>query len=198
MAGSIDTARALAAESEDALSDFGQPLLIALGCADVARVELLAQKPGAAVRSLRRSYETLESLGESGHLSTTAALLAEALLETGDDAAAEHHTVLSEEASLDEDVLSQTLWRAIRARVRGRAGDHEGARQLARAAVALAEETDDLTLAADAFDALGAVLAAAGRGEAASAYERAAALYESKGNLAALMPAADVSASAGV
>jgi hypothetical protein len=60
------------------------------------------------------------------------------------------------------------------ARVLSTRGEHAAAEQLAREAVVLVEPIDLLLVKALVFDALGGVLARAGKvGESASAYERA-------------------------
>jgi hypothetical protein len=64
------------------------------------------------------------------------------------------------------------------------AGDTTGAESLARAAVALAESTDDLELLGYAHAGLGAVLAATGDVDGAAAEEgAAAAAYGAKGDV---------------
>jgi tetratricopeptide (TPR) repeat protein len=76
------------------------------------------------------------------------------------------------------------LWRQVRARVLARRGGHTEAEELAREAVALAEETDMLNYRANALADLGEIYVAAGRaGEGRAHLERALALYEQKGNL---------------
>jgi hypothetical protein len=92
------------------------------------------------------------------------------------------------------------LWRQTRATVLARRGDCIAALRLARQAVALAEQTDDLNAHGDALLDLGDVLALFGRGdEAAAPLEQARALYVSKGNLVmvARIPAPAASACTG-
>ena len=97
---------------------------------------------------------------------------------------------------MDDDVYTAMLWRQTRATVLARRGDCTALR-LARQAVALAEQTDDLNAHGDALLDLGDVLTLSGRrDEAAAPLEQARALYVSKGNLvmAARIPAPAASA----
>jgi class 3 adenylate cyclase/tetratricopeptide (TPR) repeat protein len=184
MRGRFDEARALAAEGQRILRDLGRALALGALQADAGAVELLGGDAPAAARCLRSACDTMEAIGEKGYLSTFAALLAEALFAQGDDEEASRYTRLSEETALAEDVLSQVLWRKTRARLLCRQGELEESGALARQAVALAEQTDDLNLTGDALANLGAVLGAAGMSsEAAAAYTRASSLYEQKGNV---------------
>src|SRR5207249_396735 len=162
MRGRFDEARTLAAGGQRILSDLGRALALGAVQADAGAVELLAGDAPAAVRCLRSACDTMEAIGERGYLSTFAALLAEALFALEDDEEASRYTRLSEETALTEDVLSQVLWRKTRARLLCRQGELEESRALARQAVALAEQTDDLNLTGDALANLGSVLAAAG------------------------------------
>jgi hypothetical protein len=78
------------------------------------------------------------------------------------------------------------LYRLTRARLAAAAGRHADAEELARAAVAVVEETDLLDLHGDALLELAEVLRLAGREpEARDEAERSLALYELKGNTVA-------------
>jgi ATP/maltotriose-dependent transcriptional regulator MalT len=137
----------------------------------------------AAERELRRDYESLERMGETNYISTTAALLSEVLYRQGDLEGAEEHTTISEELAAQDDVTSQFRWRGVRAKVLAARGEFAEAEKLAREAVALMEASDDLNSQGDAALDLAVVLRAADRSaEAAEAAGDALTLYEAKGN----------------
>jgi class 3 adenylate cyclase/tetratricopeptide (TPR) repeat protein len=143
---------------------------------------LLALDAARAARELRAAYTWLQELGERAVLPTVAAVLAEALLELGDVPAAEELTVAAERLAVPEDVYTEIVWRRVRSRVV--AGRGEDGRGLARAATALARETESPHILAGALVALGEVeRALAGDGE--RELVEALALYEAKGNLPA-------------
>jgi ATP/maltotriose-dependent transcriptional regulator MalT len=186
MRGDFDEARAHSARSRSMLQELGMTVARAASDIWACEVELLAGEPGAAEGLLRSSYETLEAAGERGNLSTIAALLAEAVRAQGALEEAERLTEVSEELAAADDALSQVAWRSTRAKVRARCGDVEGAERLAREAVEAAERTDWPNLQGNALATLAEVHDAAGRpAEAAEVAERAAAVYEAKGNVSA-------------
>ena len=193
MRGSFDEARELAARSRTILEDLG--LVLAASVLDVwaGQVELLAGDPAAAERIWRASYETLERLGERGNLSTIAAFLAEALYEQEADDEAQRLTEVSEGAASDDDATSQIAWRVTRAKLLARRGELERAEELAREAVARADQTEWPNLRGSARTSLAEVLLAGGRpDEAARAAEEAVEIYDAKGNLPAAAGARDL------
>ena len=148
-------------------------------------VELLAGDPVAAERLLRQGYAELEQMGETAVLSTTAAFLGKALLAQGRHEEAGRWAELSAEQAADDDMHSQSMWRAVLASVLSARGEPADAERHAREAVAFAEQTDDTNAIADAHVALGGVLALRRDTEAARAeLSRGLELYERKGNLA--------------
>jgi Tetratricopeptide repeat len=81
--------------------------------------------------------------------------------------------------------MTQMLWRQVRAKVLARHGDLTGAEPLARAAVAIGERIDMISMQGDAYVDLGEVLVLAGKPEEAfAAFGEAIERYERKGNLA--------------
>jgi hypothetical protein len=119
-------------------------------------------------------------------LPTTAAFLARALLHQGRDAEAEHLADLSARWAGRDDLLTQILWRGVRARLLARRGEIDEAEALARAAVGLADTTDFVNHRADAFLDLSYVVEASGGGaETVAAAAEALRLYELKGNAVA-------------
>jgi predicted ATPase/class 3 adenylate cyclase len=187
MRGEFEVARELLARGRGALADLGFTLLVAMSAQEAHYIEMLAGDPGAAAAILRETYAKLEPMGERGYLSTSAALLGHALYAQNELDEAERFTRLSEDAAASEDVFSQVLWRAVRAKIRARRGELAEAEALARQAVALVEKTDMLNTQGDTLADLAEVLALAGRPtEAISTLEQAAELFERKGNRVSL------------
>jgi hypothetical protein len=138
----------------------------------------------AAGAELRWGYQTLRDMGERAALSTVAAYLARVLAAEGRYAEAEALTVESEQTAAAGDLASQIAWRGTRLPCRLAVGDTTGAGDLGRAALALAENTDDLELRGYAHAGLAAVLAAVGDSHAAAAETSAAtSAYRAKGDV---------------
>jgi predicted ATPase len=185
MTGNFDLARQLLAMSNATYADLGLTLNAATSQSE-AIVELLAGNPIAAEESLRKGYRALEEMGERMFLSTTAAFLARSILEQGHDEEAEELTNLSARLAAEGDLLTQILWRSIRARVLSRRGQMHKAEALARVAVALAQTTDFINYRADALLDLSHVLKASGRvDESVASASEGLHLYELKGNTVA-------------
>ena len=151
----------------------------------------------AAEAELRWGYQTLRDMGERAALSTVAGYLARILVADGRYAEAETLTVESEQTAAAGDLASQIVWRGTRLPCRLAVGDIAGAEDLGRAALALAENTDDLEYLGYAHAGLAAVLAAAGDSHGAAA-ETSAALsaYRAKGDVVSA-PMLDVVAKVG-
>ncbi|MGE3873127.1 MAG: AAA family ATPase, partial [Parvibaculaceae bacterium] len=183
MTGKFDLARQLVAASNATYADLG----LTLGAAtsqNEATVELLAGNPAAAEESLRKGYRALEGMGERMFLPTTAAFLARAVLEQGRDEEADELASVSAQLAAPGDLLSQILWRSIRARVLSQRTDAHEAVDLAREAVALARSTDFINFRADALLDLSHVLKASRHvDEAVASAAEALHLYELKGNV---------------
>src|SRR5262249_9826223 len=138
----------------------------------------------AAEKSLRSCYEMLASMGERAFLSTTMAFLARAVYLQGRVQEAERLANGSAELAAHDDVFTQVLWRAVRARILSERHQPEAAESLARQAVGLASTTDFLDHQADTWLDLGQVLhASQRRSDAAEAMATAHRLYEQKGNV---------------
>jgi predicted ATPase/class 3 adenylate cyclase len=183
MRGEFELARRLLAEGTRAVQELGLNVWAANNAQEGFFVEMLAGNPQAATTALRASYATLEQMGERGFLSTIAGFLAHALYAQAEYEEAERFSRAGERAAAPDDVFSQILWRAARAKIRARRGDLNGAELLARNAVDLAEQTDLLNTQADALLDLAEVLALGGRpDEARVTAAEAARRYERKGN----------------
>ena len=183
MCGEFDRARALADEALSINLELGNHVTWAAHLGEVAKVELLAGDPPAAERRARAAYESLALQGESAYLSSVAPRLARAIYAQGRYEEAEHFTRASETAAADDDVSSQSDWRAVRALVFAETGKLDEAQQLAREAVELVERTDYLDHQADAVVGLAQILHRSGKADSARANaRRALELYEQKGN----------------
>jgi predicted ATPase len=186
MEGCFARARELLAMSADAFEELGLSLSHAVSHTTAGTVELLAGDPVAAEACLRRSHDALEQMGDRALLSTTAALLAQSLLAQGRDREAERSAELSGELAAADDLVTQVLWRCVRARTLAGRGEVEEGVALARDAVALAETSDFMSDRGDALFDLALVLAQAGRDrDARTAFSEAVRLYERKGNAVA-------------
>ena len=185
MQGHIDEARELLITSDAAYEELGLTLNSAVSH-HAARVELLAGNPVAAEQSLRRGYAALEEMGDRALLSTTAAILGQALLAQDRTEEAESFAELSAELAAGDDLITQVLWRGVRARGLAGRGRLEEAERLAQEAVTLAGRTDFVNQRADALVDLGIVLRQFRRAyDAQAVFGQALRLYEQKGNAVA-------------
>jgi len=184
MLGRFDEARSIMTGVRTKLAELGNRLALAgaLGHASLD-LELLAGDPAAAADFGREAMRLYDEFGERGFASTAAARLAQALYELDRLDEADTWAGRAAELGASDDRLTQMLWRLVKAKVVARRGEHAEAEQLAREAVAIGEETDQLNHVADAYADLGEVLALAGRAdEAAAAFAEALARYERKEN----------------
>jgi class 3 adenylate cyclase/tetratricopeptide (TPR) repeat protein len=147
--------------------------------------ELTAGHPDEAEGPLREGVAVLEAAGETGWLSTTAAVLAEVLWRRGKDQEAERYALLSDRLAAPDDWMSQWQWRAAQAKVLADRDQPSEAETLARAAVSVIDQTDYLKSRGDARMSLAYVLRKAGGAqEAAIVLREALELYERKGDVA--------------
>jgi len=149
-------------------------------------VRLVAGRPAAAEVALRADLDALPAMGEGATLATSTALLAQAVFAQGrvDEALGLCDTTAARAAP--HDIVTQAIWRGVRAKAVALAGRHGEAEALARAAVALLAPTDLLSHHGDAMLDLAEVLRTCGRAEEAEQVARdGLALYERKGNAAA-------------
>jgi predicted ATPase len=185
MGGRFALARELLATSRALLADI-DPTLNSAVSHPRAVVEMLAGDPAAAEAYLKADSDTLDEMKDESLLSTTDAFRAQAILAQGRDEAAEYYTRLSEQRGSTNDLLTQIIWRSVRARILARRGDIAQAEPLARQAVSLSKQTDFLNQRGDALLSLAYVLHRAGRvDEARASAAEALDPYQRKGNVVA-------------
>ena len=133
-----------------------------------------------AAQYMQDYCDFLSEHGQHALLSTFAPWLGRFLCALGRFDDAEPRAEMGRELGDEHDVLSQSLWRQVQARVDSHRGRREKAEALAREAVAMIEQTDALNFQGAALSDLAEVLVAAGRpdaavatlGEALERYER--------------------------
>ena len=182
MLGRFDDANRLLTEASDRAEELGvvrHRVMLAVRRFDVAMLEGDATR---AEEAARETCEMVEATGELGNLTWFCCNLALALLELGRDDEAEKWLEQGREIGTSEERFQQILWCRVRAKVLARRGELDEGEQLAREAVALAEQTDMLNVHADALLDLAEVLTLGGQ-DARTELDRALALYERKGNL---------------
>jgi hypothetical protein len=117
-------------------------------------------------------------------LATTSAMLAQALYAQGRLGEANEQCDVASRLGAADDIVTQVIWRGVRAKVLARAGSCHDAEALAREAVAMSGPTDLLTHRADAMLDLADVLRVSSRSDEADASVRTGlSLYERKGNV---------------
>ncbi len=175
--GDFAEARRLAALNRRVLEDNGQTYEHAVMAELVADVEYHAGDASAAVAVLRDGLETTRQLGKAS--AVLAAHLGHVAWHAGEVALAEE----TAEDGMAAGGWTRALTVGTLGRVRASQGSYDEAEALVREGLAYWETTDYLTYHAWTLEALGDVLALAGRnGEAVEALMAAAALHEQKGS----------------
>jgi class 3 adenylate cyclase/tetratricopeptide (TPR) repeat protein len=183
MSGRFDRAIDLSEQARSRIQQLGQIVPVAAFHSGFL-VRMLAGDPRGAVDGLMPGTAILTELGETGYLSTSAAMLAEGFCALGEYMEAERWTKVSEETSAPDDVVSQSLWRAARAKVLASGGAFEEAERLAREAVEILATSDQFSQQGDMLMGLVEVLTRASREqEAIPQIEEAIRRYEQKGNV---------------
>ncbi len=146
-----------------------------------AFTRMLAGQPALAERALRSDVEALRSMSQGGLLSTTAALLGQALYAQDELEEAAEWCAVAADAAAPDDIVTQVVWRGVKAKVLAHEGRVDRAEALAHEAVALVDATDLLWHRGDAMLDLAEVLRLSSR-----MYHEAArgalSEYERKGN----------------
>ncbi|MFL5847185.1 MAG: nuclear transport factor 2 family protein [Solirubrobacteraceae bacterium] len=197
MRGRADAARGILETCRMTLEELGLTLELRETAVHAGIVELLAGEPEAAEVHLRTALDGFRTLGIEGGAAQAAGLLAQALLAQGRDEEALAAAAFADEHG-GEDLKTAIAWRGVRAQVLAHRGEHDGARVLAREAVALGEPTDALADKAGALMALAAVEQAAGNETAArEAAAQAGDLYAAKDHTVGVAQAEAVGGAAG-
>jgi tetratricopeptide (TPR) repeat protein len=184
MRRAFDDADACLERSRSIYVDLGRrPSLLTTWAPISARAAKLRGEPESAVDIYVATCEELVAMDAGFHLTTQAAELADLLCELGRFDEAETWAALAEQHARSAD-REGTAWTLIaRGQLLAQRGDDD-AEDRARAAVALADETDELNLRGTARLALAKVLERRGASGAAEERSRAASEYEAKGNVA--------------
>jgi tetratricopeptide (TPR) repeat protein len=183
MAGRFDEARDLFAQSRAIHDELGVGMHAAVA-QEEAFVDFVAGDSAGAEAALRPGYEHLQEIGERALLTTTAGMLARALLEQDRDDEAWALTEVAEETAAPDDLSGNVLYRMVRGQLLARQGAFDEADRMSREAVELSERTDWLMDRGDALMARGEVLSALGDHDAAAgAMRKAFDLYTRKGNV---------------
>ena len=181
---SFDEARRNVAAGRAIYEELGFALDWAGSAMLAGRVELLADDPVGAERELREGYEALERLGETGYLSTVAALLAEAVRMQGrlEEARAVER---GERAGRGAGRLRfPGGWRSVRAQALAEQGDLAEAERLAREAVAFSNRPTSWSNRAESHTALAEFFASpAVRRKPPRSSRRRSSLHERKGDV---------------
>jgi len=186
MNGEPQAARSLYQRARSTLRDLGQGVNAAASGLCVAEVELLGGDLGLAEREIRADYDFLTRNGETYYRSTLALLLSRIIRDQGRDEEALALSMVAEESAAADDLLSQALWRAIRAPILARAGKSGEAENMARAAVELSRRTEAPGYQADTLVELATVLQLVEKtSEARESIANGIALYSAKGNIVA-------------
>jgi class 3 adenylate cyclase/tetratricopeptide (TPR) repeat protein len=185
MLGRIDEAQALVAELRSELSERGaQRVRAVVEGQYLPEIELLAGDAAAAVAACEESTRMYEKLGLQAELSTVVGKLAHAYYELGQLEEAERWAARAAALGSSDDAATQMLWRQARAKILGRRGEHAEAGRLAREAVELGEQTENLNAQGDTYADLAEVLLLAGRPEnAVEAFQEALSRYKAKENI---------------
>ncbi len=185
MRGEFDEARRLCNHARDLYDELGLKFRRAARALVPGGVEMLAGEPAAAEGALRWGYDLLGEMGEQGVRTTLAPFLAEAVAAQGRDDEALELTEECERTAAADDIVPQTMWRCVRARILAERGDGATAQTLIREAGELSDPTDFLELRA------GVQLARADLLRSAEAAEVAASIFAEKGNVISARLAAE-------
>jgi tetratricopeptide (TPR) repeat protein len=190
MQGNFDRARLLYRRSRSSLEELGCLFLAALTSLASSIIEFLAGDLAAAESELRTDYRRLDEMGERNYISTTAGLLADVLYRQGRYGESAEFAGVCQQLASSDDVGSQFLWRCVQGKLRARHGAIDEAESLLSAAIALIETSDQLDLQGyGLLDFAEVRELSRAPAEAAALSERAARLFERKGNVVSALRA---------
>jgi tetratricopeptide (TPR) repeat protein len=185
--GSFEEAEAAVAAARDAVPGLDAGPRLARVLHRAARVQVLVGRPERAEELLIEAFDAAVRAGDEGVRATIGGTLAHVMLDQG---RAEEAVRLLEEvapSAVDDDVATQVACRSAEARALAALGRTAEAREQARRAIRLAEQTDLIDPRAGALLALAEVLRAEGRpNEATPLARRALRALERRG---AVVPA---------
>ena len=167
--GRIPEARRLMAESVPIIEDLGLYFFVTETSWCRGHLEFLAGDAAARERLLRENYEQLRAMGERGFLSTTAANLADALVDLGRLDEAEAMCAIAEEAGAEDDMFTQVSVRLVRGRLAAARDTMDEALEFAAGALSLADEGEYYDLRTGSRLVFAQLLLDVGRIEEASA-----------------------------
>ena len=194
--GRAQRARKLADESIAVLEERASPLALARALNWAGLAESTLGAPERAEDHLRRSFDLHEKFGERGVGSTTAALLARALVEQERFEEGERFASVALEWTSPGDIATQAYARGARALALVARGVRDEARREAHAAVELSAGSDFANQRGNAFLDLAYVLHACGDREGSrEAAAEAQSWFALKGNTASAELAAAFNAS---
>ena len=149
-----------------------------------ANAEFILGDDEATEQHLIFMFDELERRGERSLSSTVAPMLAEIRLRQGDTEAARELAAMGRSLTHEEDVVSQSLWRIVEAKVAALVGDFDRALSLAAEAVAWMERSDQLQFVADTYRGQAEVQLMADRhDDGRTSLMRALELFEAKGDI---------------
>jgi class 3 adenylate cyclase/tetratricopeptide (TPR) repeat protein len=187
MVGDLELARRLSDDSVALAERMGAAFLVVISCESRGLLELQAGNALAAERAYRKEYGLLERLGDEGHRSTAAALLARALCRLDRLDEADRFARIAIEVGAQDDLVSQAGGRCAQALVRSARSEHTEAMRSARDAVEMIADAQMPNFQGEAWMALAEALRAAGEaGAAPDAARNALSFFERKGNQLAI------------
>jgi tetratricopeptide (TPR) repeat protein len=187
MRGRFEAGRAFVGRAREIYEDLGLALAVPSTAAVLAKIDVLAGALDEAEQNLREACEASIHSNESALLSSRAAELADVLYLLARYDEAQGWAQTARDLASEGDLHAQVFWRSIEARLTARRGDFDLAETLGREAVRIMGQTDAVSQRAKVHLDLAQVLRLAEReGEARTAVEFAIALYEGKGNTAAV------------
>jgi predicted ATPase/DNA-binding SARP family transcriptional activator len=162
-AGRIADARAAISRAQSAHNRSGAKINAAVALEMAGLIEMIAGDPAAAEQQLKQAYEAHRAAREHAwSLANVLPDLAEAVYAQGRLDEAEQATEEAQALAGAGDFDTQARWRATRAKILARRGQHAAATQLADEAEALAAPTSWTALQAQVLEAKAEVLRLAG------------------------------------
>jgi tetratricopeptide (TPR) repeat protein len=162
-AGRLADARAAISRAQSGHTRSGAKINAAMSIAAAGPIEMIAGDPAAAERQLRKGCEALRAAGERGwFLPSVLPGLAEAVYAQGRLDEAEQLTEEAQALAGVGDMDAQPRWRATRAKILTRRGQHAAARQLADEAETLAASASATAVQAEVLEAKAEVFRLAG------------------------------------